>query len=413
MQKNEESSDDFKRNSHQNEIKKSIKLDQSFLNGIHSQARLYEVASKTLSNMTEMNPKLLDVGIYAKRLTESVNPKLFEVSACAERLTATIDPRVLKLNSFADQLTGMISPEMIQIGKFMQDYNPIVESALKQLTNSIQTSIPKMTLNLDKLASIIQFSIPSSYLDSIQKSLNIQRRMTENFEKQQLKFVETAKKTSPRLSRLSTILCKNGWGISPSIGWKRLNQIVDSDLTVDTVMEHLYEANNYEYLISDLESLSNGLPNELKEIPKLVGQTFIDKQSSFKLMFPYLFSILNYLFVRGTGNEFTNGKNNGMITSYKGVRREEKRLHDIIQSSDSPDIYNIIVSRLLKVIENLFSNIPNMNQPFDKNPYGRHTIDHGRYDVRKLTEVDFYKLVSVCASFEMVSDLTKFKKFYS
>lgn len=212
------------------------------------------------------------------------------------------------------------------------------------------------------------------------------------------KLHQNALKARPRLAHMSAMLRQNGWGISPTMATTDLFNIMDNDLDVDEEMVSLYEQNNFDYLYGDLESLASDLPDELAEIPRMISSTFKNQRTNYKLAFTNLFAVIDYLFVRDSGHEIT--KNSGYIAGYRKIRD----FRATMQKDDSGETYRIFTIDTLAVVQELFRNIDNMNQPFARVPYRRHSIDHGRYDYRKLTKLDFYKLVNVCASYAMLSN---------
>lgn len=297
-----------------------------------------------------------------------------------------------------------------QYAKSAGDFSKFANTGL--IAKGFQDSLKKFDINHNALNKYFAQSVqPTSALSQIVnsnsaffKSLKKLNRLNTPFYESFKEIREQAEKARPRMARLSSLLCENGWGISPSISMTEKFEILDQSLDVNAQMVQLYEQNNYQYLLSDLESLAYDLPEQLAEIPELMSKTFIAYKDSYKLMFAELFAILDYSYVRGSGNEFSADYHH-RFTKYKNIVDDVKKLRVSIENDTNRANYQLFTFGVLQVIQNLFSNVNDITQPFEDNPYVRHTIEHGRYDMRKLELIDFYKLVNVCASYAMLSSI--------
>lgn len=217
-------------------------------------------------------------------------------------------------------------------------------------------------------------------------------RIQENAEKE--------KRAQPVYARATDTLGRHKWVLSPSMDISRFIQFSSDDQDVDSKMVAYYTENQYANLYSDLEVLRVNLPEELREIPELIATSFKVSKQSYKLAFTNLFSILDYLFVRHTGNEFVEKR--GYTTTCKEIMAQAEMYKKEQESAQEGEPKVILILAILQSVQDIFHNTGSINRPFEDNDYGRHVLDHGRYDIRKLERINFYRLINLCVAYASV-----------
>lgn len=247
--------------------------------------------------------------------------------------------------------------------------------------------IDRMIREMEKkysIEAIQSLNIISNYIsDSLRD-----KTIINNLNKVVISFAEELKQVSEiekyYLNRIDKIK-ELGWSLSSLL--IEANIIEDDDTMTDESIFWFYKANNYKKLFYELESIKYYCKDEFEDTMDLIIDLLKIDMKYYSLCVGTLFAIIDYSFVYQL--EDGNMKNGEYLNKKNKKRYSTKIKTDrkVLNSKRNITSYELIIDNYFK------------STNFKNKDLTRHAIAHGRYNLKEISESDFFKIVNVCSTF--------------
>lgn len=229
------------------------------------------------------------------------------------------------------------------------------------------------------------------------------RRFFHDWCEENLDRLQKRDKEYDKVKPVMEVLAKNNWVFS-YFSVSDIEQLIDKDDSeILEYARNYFTADNYSNffdIFASVKSYFEKLPEDKGYLELLIMIEDLLKQDFkyYKVLISTIMSIIEYKFIQKTGR-----LNTGKIAKCSNIKNSADR----IVKSENTNLESILNKSDFKVLIHFYEG-GEFGKGINGSKFGRHSIQHGRYNPERLEETDMIKsvllLLAICESDEINSN---------